>query len=97
MHFTRRAFAISSLALAGSAGLVGLTPAFADAREKLVARGHEALQELQSSEPRSRRFARGAKGVLVFPSILKSCFVFGGETVNGVLFDQGKPKRPFTT
>ena len=91
MHFTRRAFAVSSLALAGSAGPLGLTPAFADDREKLVARGREALQELASQEPRSRRFARDAKGVLVFPSILKAGFVFGGETGNGVLFEQGKP------
>ena len=91
MHFSRRTFTISSLALAGSAGPLGLTPAFADDREKLVARGLESLQELASSEPRSRRFARGAKGVLVFPSILKAGFVFGGETGNGVLFEQGKP------
>jgi lipid-binding SYLF domain-containing protein len=91
MHFTRRAFNISSLALAGSLGPLGLTKAFADDREKLVARGRESLQELASSEPRSRHFARDAKGVLVFPSILKAGFVFGGETGNGVLFEQGKP------
>jgi lipid-binding SYLF domain-containing protein len=91
MHFTRRTFTISSLALAGAAGPLAVTPAFADDREKLVARGHQSLQELASSEPRSRRFARDAKGVLVFPSILKAGFVFGGETGNGVLFEQGKP------
>ena len=91
MYFTRRAFTVSSLALAGAAGPLGLTPAFADDREKLVARGREALQELAGSEPRSRRFARDAKAVLVFPSILKAGFVFGGETGNGVLFEQGKP------
>jgi len=91
MHFTRRAFAITSLALAGATGPLGLTPAFADDREKLVARGRTALQELASREPRSRRFARDAKATLVFPSILKAGFVFGGETGNGVLFEQGRP------
>lgn len=91
MRFTRRSFAISSLALAGATGPLGLTPAFADDRDKLAARGREALRELASSEPRSHRFARDARAVLVFPSILKAGFVFGGETGNGVLFEQGKP------
>jgi lipid-binding SYLF domain-containing protein len=91
MHFTRRAFAITGLALAGTAGPLCVTPAFADEREKLVARGREALRELGGREPRSRRFARDARAVLVFPSILKAGFVFGGETGNGVLFEQNKP------
>jgi lipid-binding SYLF domain-containing protein len=91
MHLNRRTFAISSLAFAGAVGSMGLTPALADEREKLVARGHESLKELANSEKRSRRFARDAKAVLVFPSILKAGFVFGGETGNGVLFEGGKP------
>jgi lipid-binding SYLF domain-containing protein len=91
LEFTRRAFAVSTLALAGAAGPFALLPAFADDREKLVANAREALSELKQSEPRSRRFARDARASLVFPSILKAGFVFGGETGNGVLFEGDKP------
>jgi lipid-binding SYLF domain-containing protein len=91
MHFSRRTFATSSLAFAGVVGTLGLTPAFADDREKLVARGRASLKDLEASEHRSHRFAHDAKAVLVFPSILKAGFVFGGETGNGVLFEKDKP------
>ena len=70
MHFTRRTFAISSLALAGAAGPLAVTPAFADDREKLVARGHQSLQELASSEPRSRRFAYGLFGLAAAAAVV---------------------------
>ena len=50
-----------------------------------------ALHKLETIEPRSRFFARDAKAVLIFPSVLKAGFVFGGETGNGVLLIHGKP------
>ncbi len=92
MHFTRRTFAVSGLALAGAVGTPGPGPRLCgQIRGKLIARGRQSLNELESSERRSRRFSKDAKAVLVFPSILKAGFVFGGETGNGVLFEQGKP------
>jgi lipid-binding SYLF domain-containing protein len=66
------------------------TAAHADPREQLDADGQRALHKLEATEPRSRKFARHAKAVLVFPSVLKAGFVFGGETGNGVLFEGGK-------
>jgi lipid-binding SYLF domain-containing protein len=89
MKMNRRTFAVTALALAGAAGPFALSPAFADDRDRLTAKAIAALQDLESSEPRSRRFARDAKAVLVFPSILKAGFVFGGETGNGVLLEHG--------
>jgi lipid-binding SYLF domain-containing protein len=65
--------------------------AHADSREELASAGISALQTLEESEPRSRYFAKHAKAVLVFPSILKAGFVFGGETGNGVLLVDGHP------
>ncbi len=41
---------------------------------------------------RPRFFARHAKAVLVFPSVLKAGLVFGGETGNGVLLVNGHPE-----
>jgi lipid-binding SYLF domain-containing protein len=92
MNLTRRQLTAASLAFAGAIGPLAVTSARADDREKLAARGVEALHELEASEPRSRMFARNAKAVLVFPSILKAGFVFGGETGNGVLLVHGRPE-----
>ena len=64
----------------------------ADSRDQLTADGLRARHKLEATEPRSRFFARHAKAVLVFPSVLKAGFVFGGETGNGVLLVGGAPE-----
>jgi lipid-binding SYLF domain-containing protein len=91
MNFTRRSIAAGALALASVFGPVALSSAHADARSKLTDDGVRALNKLEAIEPRSRFFARNAKAVLVFPSVLKAGFVFGGETGNGVLLVNGQP------
>jgi lipid-binding SYLF domain-containing protein len=89
MNPTRRVVTTLVATLAGGFGPLGLASAFADSRSNLADKGAEALRRLQASEPRSRFFARHAKGVLVFPSVLKAGFIFGGETGNGVLLVHG--------
>src|ERR1700761_5962995 len=91
MNFTRRSFAVSTLALAAAVGPLSMSLAHADARDDLAEKGIHALHKLEAIEPRSRFFAHHAKAVLVFPSVLKAGFVFGGETGNGVLLVNGKP------
>jgi lipid-binding SYLF domain-containing protein len=91
MNTARRDFvglAISAAALVsfGSAGV-----AHADKREELNADGLQALHKLEATEHRARFISRHAKAVLVFPSILKAGFIFGGQTGNGVLFVHGRP------
>jgi lipid-binding SYLF domain-containing protein len=63
--------------------------AYADSREQLTADGERALHKLEMEEPKASSLARRAKAVLVFPSVLKAGFVFGGETGNGVLLVNG--------
>jgi lipid-binding SYLF domain-containing protein len=65
--------------------------AHADSRQKLASAGISALHTLEADDSRARYIAKHAKAVLVFPSILKAGFVFGGETGNGVLLVGGKP------
>jgi lipid-binding SYLF domain-containing protein len=89
MKLTRRSVAVGAVALTGASASLVAAPAWALNREKLTARGQEALGELEGSEPRARRISRHAVAVLVFPSILKAGFVFGGETGDGVLFEHG--------
>jgi lipid-binding SYLF domain-containing protein len=92
MAVTRRSLAAGALALAGAGAAFGSAgPALALNRDKLIGRAQEDLRELAHDTPRSRFFAHHAYAVLVFPSILKAGFVFGGETGDGVLFEQGSP------
>jgi lipid-binding SYLF domain-containing protein len=42
-----------------------------------------ALQELYESNPAARKLATSAKGILVFPSIVKAGFMFGGQLGRG--------------
>ena len=49
------------------------------------------MHQLENEEPRSRFYAHHARAVLIFPSVLKAGFVFGGETGNGVLLVNGAP------
>jgi lipid-binding SYLF domain-containing protein len=88
---TRRAVAAGTLAVFAAAGPLAAVPAHAASAEQLVANARRALDQLLASEPRARRVARRAVAVLVFPSVLKAGFVFGGETGNGVLFEHGRP------
>ena len=90
MTLTRRSVAAAAAALACAFGPIALAPAHADSRDQLTADGQRALQKLEASEPRARFYARHARAILVFPSVLKAGLVFGGETGNGVLFVHGR-------
>jgi lipid-binding SYLF domain-containing protein len=82
---------IAALAVVAAMSPIAIAPAWALDRAKLTAHAAEALNKLEATEPRSRFYARHAKAVLVFPSILKAGFFFGGETGDGVLLVGGKP------
>ena len=91
MNITRRSMAALAIATAAAFGPLSISAARADDRERLTDDAVQALHKLEVTEPRSKFFAHHAKAVLVFPSILKAGFVFGGETGNGVLLVDGKP------
>src|SRR5579859_2168590 len=86
---TRRAMAAGTLAVVAVGPLAAL-PAHAASAAQLAANGRRALNELLTTSPRARRVAHSAVAVLVFPSVLKAGFVFGGETGNGVLLEHGR-------
>jgi lipid-binding SYLF domain-containing protein len=91
MDFTRRSIGVGAVALATAFGPLAATTARAASAGELADRGESALRSLEEHHERSRFFARSAKAVLVFPSILKAGFVFGGESGNGVLLEHGRP------
>jgi lipid-binding SYLF domain-containing protein len=52
--------------------------------------GRAALKRLEASQPAARTLASKARAILVFPSMLKAGFMFGGQIGEGVLFKDGK-------
>ncbi len=91
MHITLRPLAYAAVALAVAASPIAVSSAYARSAAQIAAEGQAALRTLEAREPRSRLFARHARAVLVFPSILKAGFVVGGEGGNGVLLVNGQP------
>ena len=50
-----------------------------------------ALNDLYGQQPSAKLLSQHAKGILVFPTMLKAGFMFGGQIGEGVLRKQGKP------
>ena len=92
MNLSRRSIMAGAVALASLVGPLAATDAHAASGAKLTREGLAALRKLEATEPRSRRFARSARAVLVFPQIIKAGLVFGGQTGDGVLLSNGQAR-----
>jgi len=57
----------------------------------------EALANFEKKVGGSKEFLKKAKGVLVFPSVIKAGFGIGGEYGEGALRINGKPKEYYNT
>ncbi len=79
---------LTSLAL----GIVTLTPgaALADSAEIIDVKVDGALKTFRDEVDGAETFLNAAKGVLVFPSVIKAGFGIGGETGEGALRIDGK-------
>jgi lipid-binding SYLF domain-containing protein len=79
---------ISLLALTGCATTGG---ELAGSATDITRESNAALQDLYASNPEARQLARRAKGVLVFPSIVKAGFLVGAQYgTGGALFKKGR-------
>ena len=65
-------------------------PATAASGQKIERDARNALEKLYRNNAGARALRAKAKGVLVFPSILKAGFMFGGQIGEGALFRGGK-------
>jgi lipid-binding SYLF domain-containing protein len=83
--------AIGSLLLLVAVALSNATDAAAASKSELNRDGSRALQQLYSTNAAARKLGDKAVAVLVFPSIVKAGFLFGGQIGEGVLFKGGKP------
>jgi lipid-binding SYLF domain-containing protein len=90
MDLTRRSISAAVVLLAGAAGPIAVSSAHAEPGEQLAADGRHTLAKLEATDERAARIARRARAALVFPSVLKAGFFFGGQTGNGVLLEHGR-------
>jgi lipid-binding SYLF domain-containing protein len=90
MTTTRRLFMTAAIVLAGALSTMSVDRAVAASTAQELSRdADEALQNLYRSNPVAKDISRHAKAILVFPSIVKAGFVFGGAYGEGVLFEKG--------
>lgn len=85
-----------SLALA-SAILTGSRPALAASARAIDRDVEAALQRLYDQEPGAQALAAQAKGILVFPSVVKGGFMVGGQYGEGALRQGGKTAGYYST
>ena len=85
--------------LAAVLALPLLSPAAVQAATaaELNRNGSAVLAKLYKSVPKAKELAATAKGVLVFPSIVKAGFMVGGLFGEGVLMKGGKPVAYYNT
>lgn len=79
------ALAVATLAMAGA------RPALAASAAELNRDGARALEDLYAANSAARMLRDQARAVLVFPSMVKAGFLFGGQIGEGVLLEKGRP------
>jgi lipid-binding SYLF domain-containing protein len=78
-----------------AAGVV--QPARAGSAAEIDAKAAAALDQLLASNEAARVLAREARAILVFPSIVKGGFLFGGQFGDGALRSQGRTRGYYRT
>ena len=81
---------VALLLLAAAAVSVSAPLALAASRQELERDANQALKSLYAKNDAARLLGKNAKAILVFPSIVKAGFMFGGQMGDGVLFRQGQ-------
>jgi lipid-binding SYLF domain-containing protein len=72
-------------------------PTRAASAAEISASARQALRDLYASTPAARVLGEKARGILVFPSIVKGGFIFGAEYGNGALFRRGSVSGYYNT
>jgi len=86
LRWLARALLVMAVVVPGSY----LSPALADGAADLNREVDAALQKLYAGSPAATSFKKEAKGILVFPSIVKAGFLVGGQYGEGAMRKGGK-------
>jgi lipid-binding SYLF domain-containing protein len=79
-----------SIAAATMMLVTGVNASYAASAKEISSSARAALNRLYASNPEAKTLAQKAKGILVFPSILKAGFIVGGQGGDGAMFKRGK-------
>lgn len=90
MKNAKRLIKTWSASITGLSLLFASTFAIAATPEELDKKADIAMEQLYRTSPVAKKLASQANGVLVFPSIIKAGFVFGGQHGKGVLRVDGE-------
>ncbi len=85
MFCMRQNFLALALVTASVASISAMHPAVAATAEDLDRDSLQALETLYKAQPVAETLSRTAKGVFVFPNMVKAGLVFGGAYGEGVL------------
>jgi lipid-binding SYLF domain-containing protein len=81
----------------GIAAVIHPTPAPAASAEEINIKADAAIERFRKEVSGGKKFLERADGVLVFPSVIKAGFVFGGEYGEGALRIAGKTVEYYNT
>ncbi len=81
----------TTLLVVAMAGLLSAPAVLAASKAELDRDGARALKSLYANNTAARLLGSKAKAVLVFPSVVKAGFMFGGQIGEGVLLANGRP------
>ena len=73
-----------------AAAVTGPRPCAAESASQLNRDASAALSRLYASQPSAKVLSQKARGILVFPHMVKAGFMFGGQIGEGVLRKGGK-------
>jgi len=96
MNFSRRLRTASIAGAVAAAVVIGL-PAHAKSAAEISRESNVALKQLLSSNKVARTLAAQAHAILVFPTIIKGGFLFGGQFGEGALLQQGRTTGYYRT
>jgi lipid-binding SYLF domain-containing protein len=97
MHKTNRWFGFIAAILIILALTVSSTPALAGSKAEIDSSVDAALQNLMATTPAAKKLEGIAKGILVFPRIVKAGFIVGGQRGEGALVKNGKTAGYYNT
>jgi lipid-binding SYLF domain-containing protein len=78
------------IAAVGAAAAAAAPPVHADTAAEIDRKAAAALDQLLASHEAARLLAGEARAILVFPSIVKAGFLFGGQFGDGALRSRGR-------
>lgn len=97
MHDLSRVIRATLCVALVAVSFLSLRPAFAATREEIDQGVDSALKSLYASTPAAKALGEKARGILVFPAVLKAGLVLGGQGGDGALIKHGRKVAYYNT